>query len=50
MNWKQFFNSILNVTSYRVNESEPIIVKEPEFLKRVSEIVLPMMSTTDGQR
>jgi len=38
------------VTSYRVNESEPIIVKEPEFLRQVSHIVLQMMSTTDGRR
>jgi len=50
LNWKQYFNNILNVTSYQVNESEPIIVKEPEFLRQVSQIVLQMMSTTDGRR
>jgi len=50
LNWKQYFNNILNVTSYRVNESEPIIVKEPDFLRQLSHIVLQMMTTTDGRR
>jgi len=50
LNWKQYFNHILSVTPYRVNESEPIIVKEPEFLRQLSRIVLQMLSTTEGRR
>jgi len=50
LNWKQYFNNILSVTSYQVNESEPIIVKEPEFLGQLSRIVLQMMTTADGRR
>jgi len=50
LNWKQYFNNILSATSYRVNESEPIIVKEPEFLSQLSHIVLQMMTTADGRR
>jgi len=50
LNWKQFLNNILSVTSYQVNESEPIIVKEPEFLRQLSGIILQMRTTADGRR
>jgi len=50
LNWKQYFNNILSVTSYQVNDSESVIVKEPEFLRQLSRTVLQMMSTPDGRR
>ena len=50
LNWKEYFNNILSMTSYQVDDSEPIIVKEPEFLKQLSHTVLLMMTTTEGRR
>jgi len=41
---------MLSVTSYRVNDTEKIIVKEVEYVARLSQIVGDMMTSLDGKR
>ena len=50
MNWQHYLNSVFGVTAYRIPSDEPIIVFAPEFLSKLSEMVIEMNQTDEGKK
>ena len=50
MNWQQYLNSVFGVTTYRITPDEPIIVFAPEFLSKLSDMIIGMNQTDEGKK
>lgn len=48
IDWKRYVNNLLKVTGYTVNETELILVYEPGFMEKVSNLVVATLKKPDG--
>lgn len=49
INWTNYINRLLNVTSVQVNTSEKILIYESQFFKALSGLIQDKMNSSDGR-
>lgn len=47
--WGPYINSLFSVTTYKLKDSEDILVYAPEFLEQLNTIVTEMLKTEEGK-